>query len=56
MTEKMKKMEKKTFPDLRVFHHFPGKTSEQRKSSTPILINVSISNDERGLQKHVSKK
>ena len=35
---------------MRGFHHFPGKPSEQRKSSTHILINVSISSDKQRLQ------
>lgn len=55
VTEKRNtKMEKKIFPDLRAFHHFPGKTNEQKRISTYILINVSISNDKRRL--HAQKQ
>ena len=52
MTSKMKK---KTFPDLRMFHHFSGKTKEQRNTYSHILTNVSISNDKRRLQPYKQK-
>jgi hypothetical protein len=43
-------METKIIPDLRVFHHFPEEASEQTKTSSHGLINVSISNDKGMLQ------